>query len=230
MAYENSKMIEFFNLNKDGDGAIVRLLHTSTSTIEGAKVHHVTIDGKKKSMKCAGAGCPLCERNDIYASDRVYIHLWDYTDNKEKIWNRTDKIISQFKDIEANWGDLSNCVLKITREGNDFPKYNVSIMPPTNYPAIDKSLNDMKLAYRYYLSRSIDDIKTFLAIGVLPKKATSENVAVAKSEYFEKTNVTQNSTVVSTPTVVASTSALPTNDPFVDDDPFADPFNIIKRV
>lgn len=235
MAENMSKMIDFFNLNKNGDSAIVRLLHSSVATIEGAKVHHTVIDGKRKCIKCLNtAECPLCNASNFYTSNRVYIHLWDYTDNKEKVWNRTDKIIDQLKEIETNWGDLSNCVLKIIREGDDFPKYNVSILPPTNYQPVDAALKDQKLAYRYYLTRSAEDMNTFLKTGIMPKKTPpANNNVVAKNEYFANPQTQQQQQITNTvpannnsnPFSVSSNQSMGDT---VDDTPFFDPFSITR--
>ena len=57
---DNSRQIEFFNLNNDGDSAIVRLLHSKVETIESASIHRISVDGKYKNVKCTGEGCPIC--------------------------------------------------------------------------------------------------------------------------------------------------------------------------
>ena len=54
---DNSRQIEFFNLNNDGDSAIVRLLHSKVETIESASIHRISVDGKYKNVKCPGEGC-----------------------------------------------------------------------------------------------------------------------------------------------------------------------------
>ena len=209
--------IMYFNLNKDGDSAIVRLCHTSVKTIESATIHNITVNEKKRSIKCIGENCPICASGKE-PFKRIYIHLFDYADNKEKVWARTDKIIAQLESIENDWGDLSNCVLKITRSGDNFPKYEVNIMPPTNYAPIDKEIIDKSIAYRFYMSRKQEEIEEFLAKGSFPvRNKEQKQEYVPKSEY--KKEVKQSA--VSTP----STKVEPAD---VDTDDF-DPFNIIPR-
>lgn len=181
---EDTIIHAFFNMNNMGDTAIVRLLHTSVNTIERAFVHSVTVDGKKKSVKCVGDNCAICATG-AYKNNRAYIRLIDYTDGQIKVWVRTDAILSQFSEIEQNWGNLSNCVLKITRIQQEFPKYTVEVMPPHNYPAFDTTDVDKKIAYRFYFSRNADDIRTYVNTGVFPPKQpkADNNQAIPKSQY-----------------------------------------------
>lgn len=167
--------IKYFNLNKKDDSAIVRILHSSVKNIEYAQIHRVTIDGKNKNIKCIRENCPLCNNSGSEASTKIYIHLFDYTDNCEKVWVRTDKIINQFKEIEENWGDLSACVLKITRETDDFPKYNVIPVNAAKYAQVNKELIDEKIAYRFYMTRSKDELDEYLKTGVMPPHKKKEN-------------------------------------------------------
>ena len=173
--------IEYFNLFNDGDTATVRLLHTSVDTIEKVDVHIIEVgdEKKKRTVKCPGEGCPFCKL-DNKPINRIYVHLWDYADNKEKIWIRTDKIMDRLFDIQADWGDLSECVLKIKRIGNQFPKYEISVLNANNFAKVDKKLNDQKLSYRYYLTRSADEIKEFVINGVLPEHKSN---FIPKEEY-----------------------------------------------
>ena len=173
--------IEYFNLFNDGDNATVRLLHTSTDTIEQVDVHTIEIgeEKKKRSVKCPGEGCPLCKLGDK-PNHRIYVHLWDYADNKEKIWIRTDKIMDKLIDIQVDWGDLNECVLKIKRIGNQFPKYEINVLNANNFAKVDKALNDKKLSYRFYLTRTADELKEFVTNGVLPEHKSN---FIPKEEY-----------------------------------------------
>lgn len=188
----------FFNLVKDGDEAVVRLLHSTTKTIESVKSHRVVIDDKKKRIKCNGEGCALCASGNS-ADSRIYIHLFDYTDNKEKVWDRTDKIIPQLDKLLETWNPLNSAVVKITRKGNEFPRYDIAPLNPTSYEQVDQSLIDQSIAKFYSMKRTNEDITTFLQTGKLPEKAPF----VPKEEYYKNkgtsTNVpqeTQNKNVV----------------------------------
>lgn len=194
MSTENQ--ISYFNLNKDGDSAVVRLLHTSVKTIERTFVHTVNIDGKKRTVKCCGDGCPLCGVSKSSPFDRIFIHLIDYSDGAEKVWSRTPVILNQLSELEASWGDLSALVLKITRVGNEFPKYTLMMMPPQNFPPVDKSIVDKNIAYRFYMHRSIEELNRFLSTGVMPPHESKGYVS--KEEYFKKMNEGATSSTQST--------------------------------
>lgn len=178
--------LEFFNLNKSGDSAIVRILNTAPDNIEVKDVHRVDVGGKKKVIACLGEkGCPLCNKG-IPTKARLYVHLWDYTDNKEKVWDRTPNpnFISSLREIFGSWGDLYNVALRITRDGDEFPKYNVLVMNPREYPAnFDKDAIDSKVAYRFSTYRSKDELEQFLKTGVLPDHVKKESNWIPKEEY-----------------------------------------------
>jgi hypothetical protein len=169
----------FFSLNKDGDEAVVRLLHSTTKTIESIVSHKVTIDGKFRRIRCNGDGCPLCSSNR--ADSRIYVHLFDYTDNKEKVWERTDKIIPQLDKLLESWNPLHSAVVKITRKGNEFPKYDVVPLNPMSYSQVEDSLVDESIAKFYSTKRTNEDISVFLQTGSLPERKPF----VPKEEYFK---------------------------------------------
>ena len=183
----NNRDIDFFNLKQSGDSAIIRLLHTSPSTIEHVMIHTVTTaDGKKRSVRCCGDNCPLCR---TAPSERIYVHLIDYTDGKEKVWNRTPTILKQLDELCQNWGDLSKLIIKITRNGNEFPKYDIMLMPPQNLGVVPPDIIDEKIAYRFYLYRTEEEIRQFLQTGVMPphvKQSNNANTYVPKEQYFQQ--------------------------------------------
>lgn len=220
--------LEFFDLKTEGDNAVVRLLHKGVETIESTNLHWVTDkSGKKKCVKCVSNGCPLCEKGEPITS-RVYIHLFDYTDNKEKIWSRTDKILPQFKQIHDDWGDLSECVVRIKRDKQEFPTYTVSTLNANMYAPVNKDLVDEKVAYRCYMTRSVDELKQFVATGVMP--AHESKPYVPKEEYMAKKNATNAPTPMANANTYANapkTNEVPKNTPM--DDPFIDPFSAPMR-
>ena len=75
----------YLNLWHDGDSVVVRILHSSTKTIESAKTHRIDVDGKHKRIKCLETDCPLC-KNENVPTDKIYLHVFDYSDNTEKVW------------------------------------------------------------------------------------------------------------------------------------------------
>ena len=165
---KKNERLWYFNLQKDGDSAVVRLLHSSTKTIEKVTSHKVTIGDKKRRVRCIGADCPLCANQNV-ADERIYIHLFDYTDNKEKVWERTNKIIPQLETLEKDWAPLNTAVLKITRKGDAFPKYEVMPLNPMTYQAVECPI-DVQLAKFYSMNRNKEEIETYLKTGEFPTK------------------------------------------------------------
>lgn len=173
----------FFSLNKNEDTAVIRLLHTNTSTIEKMTVHKIELGGKKKKVKCLKEDCPLCKSGNK-AEDKIYVHLFDYTDNKEKIWERSDRIIPQLEKIQEDWGDLNSVVLRVTRKGDKFPKYDTVPLPPRNYAEPDKELVDQPIAKFYALNRNKEEVETFLKTGAFPERKPF----VPREEYLKNKN------------------------------------------
>lgn len=213
--------IEYFNLRNDGDMAIVRMLHTSTGTIESAKIHWIDVQGKKKNIRCCGEGCPMCGANPTQPPiDRIFIHLLDYTDGgKEKVWSRTDKILSQLTDISNNWGGLVNCVLQIKRVGLSFPKYEINVVNPTQYPPVpSQEMVDKKVAFMFYLTRSVQEMMQFYATGVLPAHQRAE--FIPKEQYVQQKQnapqtmpypIQQGNTITTIPPKYEPVNAFPQN-------------------
>ena len=164
----NTQRPWYFNLRADGDSAIVKLLHTDTSTIEVIKSHRVTIDGKSRRVRC-NEGCPICASGSA-AEERIYVHLFDYTDNKEKVWERTDKIIPQLVALQNSWNPLSSAVVKITRKGNEFPKYDIEVQNPMLFQDVASDLIDKPVAKLYSMNRTADEINTYLSTGSFPER------------------------------------------------------------
>ena len=205
----NFDNIKFFGLNNDGDSAVVRLLHSSVSTIERVPMHKIKVGDKYKSVKCNGDGCAICAKSGSAPTDRIFVHLYDYTDNTEKVWSRTDKIIPKFESLENDWGNLFNCVVRITRRGNEFPQYDVENLPPQKYAVVGTP--DEKIAYRYYCTRSNDEIEEYYKTGVLPAHKKKE--FVSKEEYAKQKKAKREGTKAEAPVAKSATTA-----PVVEDD------------
>lgn len=169
---QTTNTIGFFNLKNAGDNAVVRILYSSTEQITKVIAHRIANATKTKLVKCLGtegAGCPCCQAN-IPAETRLVIHLWDYTDNSEKIWERTAnaKFLQSLSEIEQAWGNLCDVPVKITRDSVEFPTYSVTVMPANAYPMpINVELNK-DCSFRLGMYRSADELKQALATGVVP--------------------------------------------------------------
>lgn len=174
--------MDYFNLN-DNESAVVRILSSSTNAIERGSTHSVSSGGRNRKVKCLGKNCPLCSEESITKSDRLYVHLWDYTDDKEKVWNRTPntKFVSLLEDVERDWGPLNENVVRITRSGDDFPSYSVTPVRSDSYHEVDKNLIDQNVGWACAAYRSADELSTYLKTGILP-----EHVKKQQKEWLPK--------------------------------------------
>lgn len=203
----------YFNLKKDGDTAVVRLLHTSTATIESQLIHTVKVEDKLKKIKCTLKDCPLCAAGSLQ-QNKVYIHIWNYDTKEEEVWERTDKILPSLMVVERDWKPLYSAVVRITRKGNDFPSYEVTPLNPMQYDSADnyKGLVDKPYAKMMSMTRKNEDIAQFLATGQFPEKKKF----VSKEEYFKDKQGNQQESFQSAPqppvipTVVQTPPVTPT--------------------
>ena len=190
-----SREIGFFNLNKDGDTADIRLLCSSVKNIEVGDIHWIQEGGKKRLVKCNGQECPICKTGN-QPIHRIFVHLFDFTDHKEKVWSRTDKILPQLQEVEESWGDLSKCILRITRQGDNFPRYTITPLNPSNYPPLPYNLQEgvinAKISYRCYSTRSNEELSDYLKTGILPQHKKVEFIS---KEAYKNASVSQPSGV-----------------------------------
>jgi hypothetical protein len=217
--------IEFFNLRHDGESAIVRILNTDVNEIEVKGIHYIDLQGKKKAVACLGEGnCPLCDVNQPV--QRLCVHLWDYTDNKEKIWSRTpnQNFLNSLSDVVDSWGDLCDSVVKITRNGDNFPKYTITVLNPNKYPFPDSLTKDSineKVAYRLATYRSAEELEEFVRTGFLPDHVKKQSNWVPKEEWIkrkkeeEKNNSSSNTTESSDSKLSTETDVSDFDDPFM---------------
>lgn len=213
----------FFNLNKDGDEAVVRFLHSKPDTIEECDTHTITVGDKRRRLRCNGDDCRMCDDgSDI--NHRMFIHLWNYTEDREMVWDRTDKIKTQINELFESWTPLNSAVVKIKRIGNEFPKYEITPVNPAQYKEPSEDLVDKQLMFRYTTKRSNEDIDVFLKTGAFPEK----KLYVSKDQYKKQKEAANNTIKQETnstqePIEQVDNSVKNQDNVFVDTfDPFAD--------
>lgn len=210
----------YFNLFKDGDSAVVRILHKDTSTIEVEKLYTIELDGKKRKLKVNGDD-KLLQDKGMKPYDRMFLHVWDYTEkegNPEKVWDRTMTIMPQLEKLQESWNPLHSAVVKITRKGDDFPKYEIEPQNFMNYEQVNEKLIDTEVAKYFHLHRKTDDIKVFLETGKFPEREPY----LSKEEYAAKKKAEENQQKENTEVKETTTNtavAEPVKDEF-DDLPF----------
>lgn len=201
---ENSKQIRYFNLSKSNDNspttATVRILHSSVDTIEKIKVHSVMIGDKQKYVKCVEENCPLCEKK-VAISTKAYIHIYDYTDNTDKVWVRPISQIADLQSLQTMFGNLSEFVVTVARYDNEgkYPVYKIlPRIDSAKFGSVSKELIDEKISYRFYLTRSAEEIQQYVNTGIMPERAkkfvSKQEYKESKQSVFKPTNNTQTNT------------------------------------
>lgn len=186
METNNRSSIEFFDLATAGQSANVRLLYTTTQSLTSVITHRINNAGKTKRVKCLGENCPCCKAG-IPQETRLVLHLYDYTDGKEKIWNRTNnqKFVQAIADIEQSWGNLCDIPLRITRESQEFPTYAVTPLPPQQFPKIEGLEINKDCSFRMGLYRSASELEEALRTGVVPPHVKNPPMSVPGAGYTQ---------------------------------------------
>ena len=121
--------VGYFTLKNDKDTAIVRIMHDSPEDFDMVTGHRVTINDKLRLVSCLRRDgeevtkCPLCEAGKK-TEDKIYIHLIEYTKDANgqivatpKVWERSAYYANTLINNINNYGPLSDCIFKITRNG-----------------------------------------------------------------------------------------------------------------
>jgi len=183
---ENKALLYFNGLVEDGSSCYMRFLHTKPSTVETATVHKIKVkqpDGTEKTKyhKCLETGCPFCAIENCYALQRGYFHIIDYTDNQEKLWSRTPRLLKELEVLAQEYENLHEVVVKVTRVGDDNrADYKITVANQKNFPdTFEKELIDKPLAQFQYMKRNQDECIAFIRDGVFPER----KAFVSKEEY-----------------------------------------------
>lgn len=131
--------VDFFTLKDDGDSATVRLLHTDDTTLELALVHRAEIDSKEKWVECLEESCPLC---GVLGKPtlKLFIFLYDYVDDKVKMWERGATMVDTLIGLYDKYGNLNNRDYEIKRNGKaKSAKTTYMILPEDKGPMKDKN-------------------------------------------------------------------------------------------
>ena len=192
--------VGFFTLKNDGDYAIVRFMEGSVNDFDLLTVHDVKVNDKYRKLNCLRnanepiENCPGCKAN-LKVSTKIFIHLLQYEQDengaivaKPKVWERSLFYANQLKDLIINYGDLKNCIFKITRNGkpNDMKTtYNIMycpphMYPPENYPLQPELFDNYSALGTVVLDKTASDIQTYLSTGSFPQvqNTTQQNNTV----------------------------------------------------
>lgn len=178
---------------KDGQRALVRFLHDSTSAFDVVSTHSVTVPVSqyKRRVECLRhsdeqplADCPLCARGDK-VEYRFYVHMLVYVTNadgsvsvKPMVWDRPVGFAYELKEKIASYGALSQHLFTIKRQGAGFndTRYFIEYAIPQAYPAelypYDPDLfsNTIKFPHIFLAKKTLEELQTYVATGAFPER------------------------------------------------------------
>lgn len=185
--------VGFLSLKNDGDEAIVRIMHDSVESFDLVTAHDVEIttqNGTKfnRKVNCIReprdpmSVCPLCEAN-VPVRSYMFIHLIQYTTDENGrivaspvIWQRPGYYAKDIANLITEWGNISNYIFKIKRNGaagNKKTTYtmqmaNPNVYPSESYPVDAAAFDGYSAVGSIVLDKTADDIREYLATGSFP--------------------------------------------------------------
>ena len=189
---ENASNVGFFGLKQDKEEAIVRIIADSTNDFDIVTCHPITENGKFRTVNCIGDNCPLCASGNK-ASIKFYVHLIHYVRNDDgtitgvpKVWQRSLGFARELRNYINEYGPLTNCLFKITRNGK--PKdtnttyslmfCNPAVYNDSAYPMDLSAFENYKAIGRAVLNKTAQEMETFVATGAFPQAGQNNSADV----------------------------------------------------
>jgi len=111
--------------------------------------------GKRSKIKCAGRGCPVCERGEV--PKNVYLcHVINRKLNRIQVYEFGKQVFDQIKKLALNpkWGDIRGYDVTITKDVASKPQvYNVSPDPAKNNLTDEEKADAMEFMKRMDLNK-----------------------------------------------------------------------------
>lgn len=215
--------VSFFKIN-DGEEAVVRFAYTSPSEFEMKTCHSIKINNRFIRINCNRTykepvdNCALCKSADQETSKistRFFVKMIQYVTEGGKIvpkpvmWDRTRTMAEQLNQFYLEYGNLSDTVFKIKREGTGLDtKYTIIPASPRMYTE-DVYVKDFS------------GFDGWTAKGPLYKEYTNEEIEeiLATGQLPQHTNATESAPVTSTPAVEKASFPPVEDDPIFADEP-----------
>lgn len=153
----NSKT-NFFNLDNDGDSAVVRFMYESLDEIEGVACHTVKVGDKERKVACLREygdpldNCPFCAHK-IAVSPRLFLEMKQYERTPDGraltgqestvVWERGRSFIKKLTTLAMNYNPLCDYFFIITRcgkKGDSQTSYEILEFRGDTSAVTDKSL------------------------------------------------------------------------------------------
>jgi hypothetical protein len=195
----SSVKIGFFKMKNDKDEALVRFNIRTLDDLQFATVHQLGAAQKWMKVSCLNPvgsyqdSCPLCAavsagNNSIgKASKKVYVQMMiSYKDAATQqfsaaipvIWERPAGFSREIANLIKDYGDLTNRVFKITRNGaagNMQTTYSISYIPLYDKPECVtndfSAFTNFNIAKHSFWEKTLGDINVFLNTGSFPEVA-----------------------------------------------------------
>jgi len=101
---------------KDGESTEIRII-VPLKDLVSVYEHTEKINGKWFNVRCLGKeNCPLCKAGK-YASFKTYIPVYDFKDEKVKIFKASKTVGTTIVGLAEEYGDLTKRNFKILRQG-----------------------------------------------------------------------------------------------------------------
>jgi len=220
--------VGFFNLQNDGDEAVVRFMVDSLEDLEILTVHDIFVNGKFRQISCVRdprepiEKCPLCSKGEkikqaVFIKMIQYVNTPDGIEAKPVVWQRSASTYAfRIKGYLDNYGPLSNILCKIIRHGakgdmkttyDIIPNLSPVNYPQENYPILNDAFEDYSALGRVVLDKKADDINVFINTGSFPEnndnvsEYSNDNIDIrAQIQYNDKMNSQYNNEFNSEPT------------------------------
>lgn len=156
----SNNKFDFFNLDNDGDSAVVRFMYESLDEIEGVAVHTVSVNGKDRKVACLReygdplGNCPFCEAK-LSVSPRLFLEMKQYERTpdgraltgaeKTVIWERGRSFIKKLTALAANYSPLCDYFFIVTRcgkKGDTNTSYEVLEYRGDSSKVVDRALSE----------------------------------------------------------------------------------------
>lgn len=169
---------DWLKLQNDGDIARVQFLHHNVGELDNFCVHKIkTGENTYKYVDCKRAYgdpvdvCPMCAA-DIERKVVSVLSMYDHSDKKVKIWERSSNFIrKKIEPLFNRYGDLTKKVFEIERHGakGDLKtEYEVIIMPDVE--AVDVSeIQKPDVFGTFILNKSVEDMTEYVNTGSFPE-------------------------------------------------------------
>lgn len=202
----NTEQISMFKLSDDGQEAIVRFMVDSIDDLEILTTHNIKVNDKHRKVSCVRdpkedtSLCPLCNA-DVPVNQLVYIKMLQYIDNgtsvetKPVIWERNASTYAyKMKGYVDNYGPMSGILCKVIRHGKAgdikttydiIPNINPSQYPQEKFPIPqDDPFEDYSAEGTIVMSKSVQDIETFIQTGVFPQQTQQQ--PMQQEQYYSQ--------------------------------------------